>query len=124
MVASLAESFTRESSTRFPGDWTDLQLDLRIDDEERYVEAAVILAQCNAQPYSRADWHWRTAGRQQLRPRDLRRDRPRGRCASSTGRASTGELALHEVREGRVEVVPMWGRPQSVRDEFAKRRAQ
>ena len=42
-----------------PGDWTDLQLDLRIDDESRYVEAAVIVAQCNAQPYSRHDWHWR-----------------------------------------------------------------
>ena len=27
----------------------------------------------------------------------------------------TGELALREVREGRVEVVPMWGRPESVR---------
>ena len=26
--------------------------------------------------------------------------------------------------EGRVEVVPMWGRPQSVREEFARRRAQ
>ena len=35
-----------------------------------------------------------------------------------------GELALREVREGRVEVVPMWGRPESVRREFARRRAQ
>ena len=34
-----------------------------------------------------------------------------------------GELALREVREGRVEVVPMWGRPESVRQEFARRRA-
>jgi hypothetical protein len=35
-----------------------------------------------------------------------------------------GELALREVREGRVEVTPMWGRPESVRREFAERRAQ
>ena len=32
-----------------------------------------------------------------------------------------GELAVREVREGRVEVVPMWGRPESVRREFAQR---
>jgi hypothetical protein len=35
-----------------------------------------------------------------------------------------GELALREVREGRVEFVPMWGRPESVRQEFARRRSQ
>ena len=35
------------------------RVDLRIDDEGRYIEAAVIVAQCNAQPYSRHDWHWR-----------------------------------------------------------------
>ncbi len=42
-----------------PDDWTDLELDLRIADETRYVDAAVILSLVNAQPYSRADWHWR-----------------------------------------------------------------
>ena len=106
-----------------PSDWSDLQLDLRIDDEGRYIEAAVIVAQCNAQPYSRHDWHWRIL------------------CAHSFGHAAaaktvhgvlrqldnagiTGELALREVREGRIEVVSMWGRPESVRREFAKRRAQ
>ena len=25
----------------------------------RYVEAAVLLVTCNAQPYSKHDWHWR-----------------------------------------------------------------
>ena len=35
-----------------------------------------------------------------------------------------GELAVREVREGRVEVTQMWGRPQSVRDEFKRSRAQ
>ena len=42
-----------------PDDWTDLELDLRIFDEERYVDAAVYLVTCNAQPYSQHDWHWR-----------------------------------------------------------------
>jgi hypothetical protein len=35
-----------------------------------------------------------------------------------------GELALRELREGRVEVTQMWGRPYSVRDEFRRLRAQ
>jgi hypothetical protein len=34
------------------------------------------------------------------------------------------ELALRDFREGRAEVTPMWGRPESVRREFARRRAQ
>ena len=42
-----------------PSDWTDLEVDLRIDDESRYIDTAVSLSQVNAQPYSEADWHWR-----------------------------------------------------------------
>ena len=42
-----------------PDDWTDLELDLRIADETRYVDAAVFLVVANAQPYSEHDWHWR-----------------------------------------------------------------
>ena len=33
-------------------------------------------------------------------------------------------VALREVRSGRVEVTQMWGRPESVREEFRRRRAQ
>ena len=55
---ALAESF-QEVVDSLPDDWTDLELDLRIFDEERYVDAAVLLTQVNAQPYSRADWHFR-----------------------------------------------------------------
>jgi hypothetical protein len=33
-----------------PDDWTDLELDMRIGDESRYVEAALFLATCNARP--------------------------------------------------------------------------
>ena len=35
-----------------PPDWTHLELDLRIFDEDRYVEAATLLTQINAMPYS------------------------------------------------------------------------
>ncbi len=35
-----------------------------------------------------------------------------------------GELALREARTGRVEVTQMWGRPESVREEFRQRRGQ
>jgi predicted alpha/beta hydrolase family esterase len=34
-----------------------------------------------------------------------------------------GELRVAEVREGRSEVVQMWGRPESVREEFRQRRS-
>jgi hypothetical protein len=106
-----------------PGDWTDLELDLRITDESRYVEAAVIVAQCNGQPYSRHEWHWRLLVAHEF-----------GHAAAAPTvhavlkqldrEGIDGELALREVREGRVEVIPMWGRPESVRQEFARRRAQ
>src|SRR4051812_50183729 len=55
---ALAQEFETVVET-LPVDWTDLELDLRIADETRYVDAAVILSLVNAQPYSRADWHWR-----------------------------------------------------------------
>jgi hypothetical protein len=34
-----------------------------------------------------------------------------------------GELIVREIREGRAEVVQMWGRPESVREEFRSRRS-
>jgi hypothetical protein len=34
-----------------------------------------------------------------------------------------GEMVVREVREGRSEVVQMWGRPESVREEFRQRRS-
>ena len=54
----LAEAF-QEIVDSLPDDWTDLEIDLRLVDEERYIDAAVLLTQVNAQPYSKADWHWR-----------------------------------------------------------------
>jgi hypothetical protein len=34
-----------------------------------------------------------------------------------------GELIARGIREGRAEVVQMWGRPESVREEFRRRRS-
>jgi hypothetical protein len=105
-----------------PSDWTDLELDLRVQ-EDRYVDAASLLVTCNAQPYSNHDWHFRIIVAHQF-----------GHAAAAPVVHGTlkllddagilGEIALREVREGRVEVTQMWGRPESVRQEFRRIRAQ
>jgi hypothetical protein len=118
----LAGAFRRIVES-LPDDWTDLEFDLRIADESRYVEAAVFMVTCNAEPYSRHDWHWRVRVAHRF-----------GHAASAPTVHGTlalldeadieGELAVRQTRSGRVEVTQMWGRPQSVRDEFRRRRAQ
>jgi len=119
---SLAETFDQIVAS-LPDDWTDLEFDLRIFDEDRYIDAAVVLVMCNAQPYSRHDWHWRVLVAHRFGH------------AASTGAVHAalklldeagieGELAVREVRTGRVEVVQMWGRPESARQEFRRLRAQ
>jgi hypothetical protein len=119
---ALAETF-QQIVDSLPSDWTDLELDLRIKDEERYVEAAVILSQCNAQPYSHHDWHWRLTVAQNF-GHAAAAQTVHGVLEQLDQAGIEGESALREVRQGRVEVVPMWGRPLSVREEFARRRAQ
>jgi hypothetical protein len=119
---ALAETF-QQILDSLPDDWTDLELDLRIADESRYVEAAVYLATCNAQPYSHHDWHWRLLvahrfGHAAAAPT------VHGTLGLLDNAGIEGELALRELREGRVEVTQMWGRPYSVREEFARLRAQ
>ena len=121
-MAALADRF-EQALAELPGDWTDLEVELRIDDERRYVEAAVILTQSNAQPYSRADWHWRIPVANSFGHATSWRTL-RGVLGQLDREGISGDLAVHDVREGRSEVVPMWGRPQSVREEFARRRAQ
>jgi hypothetical protein len=118
----LADTF-QQIVDSLPDDWTDLELDLRIADESRYIDAAVYLTTCNARPYSRHDWHWRLLVAHRF-----------GHAAAPTAvhaalklldeSSIEGEIALREVRSGRVETINMWGRPQSVRDEFARMRAQ
>ena len=118
----LADAFDRVLAS-LPPDWTQAELDLRIFDEERYVEAATMLAEINAQPYSRHDWHWRVRVAREFghaaAPQTVR-----GTLAVLDKAGIEGELELREVRVGRVEVVQMWGRPESVRQEFRRRRAQ
>ena len=117
----LADKFA-EIVESLPDDWTDIVCDLRILDEERYVDAAVLLTQINAQPYSRADWHWRLNVAHRF-----------GHAAAAETTIGTlrlldeegieGEMVLRDYREGRTEVVQMWGRPESVRREFLERRS-
>jgi hypothetical protein len=118
----LADSF-QQIVDELPDDWTDLELDLRIFDEERYIDASVYLVQVNPQPYSEHDWHWRVVVAHRF-----------GHAAAAPAVHGTlkllddagiaGELAVRGVRSGRVEVVPMWGRPESAREEFRRLRAQ
>ena len=121
-MASLADTFQRIVDS-LPDDWTDLELDLRLLDESQYVDAAVYLVTCNAQPYSRHDWHWRLLvahrfGHAAAVPA------VHGALRLLDDAGIGGELALREVRSGRVEVTQMWGRPESVRQEFRTLRAQ
>ena len=118
----LADTF-QQIVDSLPDDWTDLELDLRIDDESRYIDAATYLVTCNAQPYSRYDWHWRLLvahrfGHAAAAPA------VHGALKLLDDAGITGELALREARSGRVEVVQMWGRPESVRREFRRVRSQ
>jgi hypothetical protein len=105
-----------------PGDWTDLELDLRIADESRYVDAAVMLAQVNAQPYSRADWHWRILVAHRF-GHAAAAETVRGTLAKLDREGIGGELRVRDAQEGRAEVVQMWGRPESIRRDFRRRRS-
>jgi hypothetical protein len=116
----LAESF-EEIVDALPDDWTDLELDLRIADESRYVDAAVVLSQINAQPYSKSDWHWRVNVAHRF-GHAAAPETVRGTFALLDREGIEGEMRLRDVREGRAEVVQMWGRPESVRREFRQRR--
>jgi hypothetical protein len=118
---ALAELF-EEIVDSLPDDWTDLELDLRIADETRYVDAAVMLVQVNAQPYSRADWHWRINVAHRF-GHAAAAETVGGTLALLDADAIEGELRVRDVREGRAEVVQMWGRPESVREDFRRRRS-
>jgi len=106
-----------------PPDWTHLALDLRIFDEERYVEAATILVQVNAQPYSKHDWHWRLIVAHEF-GHAAAAETVHGTLRLLDEQGIEGELVAREARSGRVEVTQGWGRPESVRREFARRRHQ
>ena len=118
---ALAEHF-QEIIDSLPSDWTDLDLDLRVQ-EDRYVDAATLLVTCNPQPYSHHDWHWKILVAHQF-----------GHAAAAPAVHGTlklldnagieGELMLREWRTGRVETINTWGRPESWRQEFRRLRSQ
>jgi len=121
---SLVKEF--ESLTKdLPDDWTDLTFNLTLVDEKRYIDAATYLVVCNAQPYSKSKdgTHWRVNVAHRF-----------GHAAAPEAVKTAfklldqagieAEISAHEVRCGRAEVVQMWGRPESVREEFRKQRAQ
>jgi hypothetical protein len=117
---ALAADF-QEIVDALPTDWTDLEFDLRIFDEDEYVDASTLLTQCNAQPYSRADWHWKVLVAHKFghgsAPEAVHATL---RLLDENG--IDGELQVRQIREGRAETVQMWGRPEAVRREFRARR--
>ena len=119
---ALADEFQRVVDS-LPPDWTDLEFDLRIGDEDRYIEAATLVAQINAQGYGKHDWHWRILVAQSF-GHAAAAETVHGTLKVLDDLGITGEIAVREVRSGRVEVTQMWGRPESVRQEFRRRRAQ
>lgn len=118
---ALADDF-QELLDSLPGDWTDIVCDLRLADEDRYIDAAVLLTQVNARPYSRAEWHFRLNVAHSF-GHAAAAETVRGTLALLDEQGIDGELIVREVREGRAEIVQMWGRPESVRREFRARRS-
>jgi predicted amidohydrolase len=119
---ALADAFQQVVDS-LPDDWTDIEFDLRIADESRYIDAAVLLVTCNAQPYSCHDWHWRVLvahrfGHAAAAPT------VHGTLVLLDDAGIVGEIAVREVRSGRVPVENMWGRPESVREEQRRLLAQ
>jgi hypothetical protein len=121
-AVALADSFQRLVDL-LPEDWTDLELDMRIADESRYIEAALYLATCNARPYSHHDWHWRLLVAHHF-GHAASAQTVHGALALLDNAGIEAEIVLRETRSGRVEVTQMWGRPESAREEFRRLRAQ
>ena len=105
-----------------PSDWTDLEIDVRVE-EDRYIDAAVLMTTINAQPYSRHDWHFRITCAHWF-GHAAAAEAVRATLKLLDNQGIRGELVLRELRTGRVENVNMWGRPQSVREEFRRLRHQ
>lgn len=121
-MSDLAQTFTRVVDS-LPDDWTDLEFDLRIFDEQRYIEAATYVVTMNAQPYSKHDWHWRVLVAHRF-GHGAAVPAVHGTLNLLDEAGIDGELAVREVRTGRVEVYHAWGRPESVNEEFRRLNAQ
>jgi len=86
------------------------------------VLTAVILTQINAQPYSKADWHWRINVAHRF-GHAAAAESVKGTLALLDDAGIEGEMVVRDWHEGRAEVVQMWGRPESVRRDFRVRRS-
>jgi hypothetical protein len=118
---ALADTF-QEIVDSLPSDWTDMELDLRVQ-EDRYIDAATLVVTCNALPYSKHDWHWRVRVAHHF-GHAAAAETVHGTLKLLDDAGIAGELALRELRSGRHEVVQDWGRPESFRREFRRLRAQ
>ena len=121
---SLTADFQQILET-LPPDWTDLEVDLRIEDMAHYVDSATALSQVNAQVYQHPqadEWHWRLLVAKSF-GHAAAAETVAGVLAKLDADGVAGEMRVAEVREGRSEVVQMWGRPESVREEFRERRS-
>ena len=117
----LADEF-QEIVDALPSDWTDMELDLRVQ-EDRYIDAAT------TSPRSTASRTPTTTGTGASSSPTSSATPPRRRPVHGTLGCSTrpgirGELKLRDYRTGRVETTQMWGRPESVRQEFRRLRSQ
>jgi hypothetical protein len=122
LVVPLADNFTRIVDS-LPPDWTQLVVDVRIFDEDRYIEAATLMTQVNAQPYSKNDWHFRVNVAHTF-GHNAAPETVWGTLGLLDEVGIEGELRAVDARSGRVEVTQGWGRPESVREEFRRRRVQ
>jgi hypothetical protein len=89
------------------------------------VDTAVALSQVNAQVYQHpldAPWQWRLLVAHSF-GHAAAPETVKGILEKLDAEGVAGELRVAEVREGRSEVVQMWGRPESVREEFRQRRS-
>jgi hypothetical protein len=120
LAVALADDF-QSILDSLPDDWSDIVCDLRLADENRYVDAAVLLSQINAQPYSKAEWHFRINVAHEF-GHAAAAETVKGTLAVLDDEGIAGEMILRDLHEGRAEVVQMWGRPESVRREFRQRR--
>jgi len=121
-MSALADTFTRVVDS-LPDDWTDIEFDLRIFDEQRYIEAATYVVTVNAQPYSKHDWHWRVLVAHRF-GHGAAVPAVHGTLKLLDDAGIDGELVIREVRTGRVPVHHSWGRPESVNEEFRRINAQ
>ena len=85
--------------------------------------AVALVVTCNAQPYSHHDWHWRIIVAHHF-GHAAAPEAVHGTLRLIDEAGIAGQLVLRDVRQGRAEVVPDWGRGESFRQEFRRLRAQ